>query len=174
MEPLRGGALVKGLPADARQLLTDAVPGRSEAEWAFRWLWSQPGVSVVLSGMTHMDHVVENLELADKCPDAPWTEEDDVAILHVNQVIKKLQRVNCTSCGYCLPCPEGVNIPRNFELCNDHYMLNDPSAKSRYQNLLSDREKATNCVQCGICLEKCPQQIAIPDELEVVTELFKA
>lgn len=174
MEPLRGGALVKGLPEGARQLFSAAVPGRSDVEWALHWLWSQPGISVVLSGMTHMDHVVENLELADRCTGAPWTEKDEKTIHLVNQVIRKLQRVPCTSCGYCLPCPEGVNIPRNFELCNDHYMLNDPSAKARYQNLLSDQEKATGCVQCGICVEKCPQQIAIPDELEVVGDLFKA
>ncbi|MCK4990011.1 MAG: aldo/keto reductase, partial [Bacteroidales bacterium] len=123
MEPLRGGALVDGLPEDARKILQDAVPGRSEVDWAFRWLWKQADVSVVLSGMSTLEQVLENLELGHSFSDGLWTLEEGKAIDQVNQVIKKLQRVNCTDCGYCMPCPEGVNIPRNFSLCNDHHML---------------------------------------------------
>jgi predicted aldo/keto reductase-like oxidoreductase len=172
MEPLRGGALVTGLPEDARKILNGAAPGRSEVEWALGWLWNQPEVSVVLSGMSHMDHVKENLELAGNSLNTLWTAEDDQAVRHAQKVIMKLQRVNCTYCGYCMPCPEGVNIPRNFSLCNDHHMLHDPSARIRYHGLLTEPERASSCIQCGVCLEKCPQQIPIPDELEHVSVLF--
>ncbi len=172
MEPLRGGALVNGLPDEARKILSAAAHGRSEVDWAFRWLWNQADVSVVLSGMSHLDHVKENLLLADQASDAEWTSGDSEAIEQANRVIGKLQRVDCTACGYCLPCPEGVNIPRNFQLCNDHHMLKDPSAKARYHGLLTETERASNCVQCGQCLEHCPQQIHIPTEMQHVAELF--
>jgi len=172
MEPLRGGALVKGLPAEAKDVLSAAAAGRSEVNWALSWLWNQPAVSVVLSGMSDMQHVNENLDLANGFSYEQWTQKDVEAIAQTTQIIKKLQKVPCTSCGYCLPCPEGVNIPRNFSLCNDHHMLNDPSAKGRYYGLLGEAERASNCVSCGVCLEKCPQQIAIPDEMEHIAELF--
>ncbi|MCP4452671.1 MAG: aldo/keto reductase, partial [Planctomycetes bacterium] len=163
MEPLRGGSLVNGLPADARALLKEKAPERSNVEWAFRWVWNQPDVSVVLSGMSTMDQVTENLELTSRVSDAPWTERDRMTIEQVTGVIKELQRVPCTACNYCMPCPEGVNIPRNFSLCNDHHMLADPSAKGRYMGLLSEAEKASNCVRCGQCEPQCPQQISIMD-----------
>jgi predicted aldo/keto reductase-like oxidoreductase len=172
MEPLRGGSLINGLPEEARTILHEAVPGRSEVEWALRWLWSQPEVSVVLSGMSHLDHVKQNMELADRVSEEAWSSEDDEAIKKANEITTAKQRVNCTSCSYCMPCPEGVNIPRNFALCNDHHMFNDPAAKSRYNGLLSEEERASNCIKCGQCLDHCPQQIHIPTEMEYVAELF--
>jgi predicted aldo/keto reductase-like oxidoreductase len=174
MEPLRGGALVNGLPEESRTILKEAEPGRSEVEWAFRWLWKQSGVTVALSGMSHLDQVKENLALANAVSTAGWTHKDARAIEKAREIIFKLQRVNCTSCGYCLPCPEGVNIPRNFSLCNDHHMLHDPAAKNRYFGLLSEAERASNCVQCGICEEQCPQHIAIQAELGHVVDLFES
>jgi len=172
MEPLRGGSLVTGLPAEANSILLEKAPERSNVEWAFRWLWDQPEVSVVLSGMSSMEQVTENIELANDVSQAPWDQGGQVAIEQVTKVIKKLQRVPCTTCNYCMPCPEGVNIPRNFSLCNDHHMLNDPSASGRYIGLLSESERASNCVQCGKCEPQCPQQIPIMKELEHVAELF--
>jgi predicted aldo/keto reductase-like oxidoreductase len=181
MEPLRGGALVNGLPQEAREILREVRPQRSEVAWALKWLWKQPEVTVVLSGRSHLDHLKENLELSEGAAgikgatgasEAAWTLQESEAISKVNQVIRKLQKVNCTACSYCLPCPHGVNIPRNFALVNDHHMLNDPAAKARYYSLLGEKERASACVECGECLEKCPQQIAIPDELQDVAELF--
>jgi predicted aldo/keto reductase-like oxidoreductase len=174
MEPLRGGALVNGLPEESRKILKQTEPLRSEVEWAFRWLWQQSGVHVVLSGMSHLDHVEENLALADVVSSAGWTHKDARAIEEAREIILKLQRVNCTQCGYCLPCPEGVNIPRNFALCNDHHMLHDPAAKNRYFGLLSEAERASNCVQCGICEDQCPQHIPIRAELGHVVDLFES
>lgn len=173
MEPLRGGSLVNRLPPEVKKVFEESGTKRSEVEWALRWVWEHPGVSVVLSGMTEPDQVRENIELAEKVSDAPWTEKDNQVINEAKRILHNLQRVSCTSCGYCLPCPEGVNIPRNFSLYNDHLMFNDPQAKMRYKMFLNDREKASSCIQCGLCLEKCPQQIPIPDELENVVNLFK-
>lgn len=173
MEPLRGGALVQGLPGEAREVLHLTDPGRSEVDWALRWLWKHPEISVVLSGMTHMDHVLENLELANRVADLSWTGEEDRAIQQVIRIINNLQKVNCTSCGYCMPCPEGVDIPRNFMLINDHFMLNDRGAKVRYFRLLAETQRASSCTGCGVCLEKCPQQISIPEEMEQIMEIFK-
>ena len=116
----------------------------------------------------------ENLELAINQSRNPWTTEDKLAVEKATRVMKDLQKVPCTTCGYCLPCPEGVNIPRNFSLYNEHHMLNDPAARSRYHGLLTEVERASNCVQCGICLEKCPQQIQIPSQMEHVSALFDA
>jgi len=174
MEPLRGGTLVNGIPADAREVMQQAAPRRTPAGWALDWLWEQPEVTVVLSGMSHLDHVRENLKLANDFTEGMWTEKDEVALQRSVWMIRELQRVNCTACSYCMPCPEGVNISRNFSLCNDHHMLNDPAARLRYQRLLSDTAKASNCIQCGQCEPLCPQGIQIMDELEYVAELFKA
>jgi hypothetical protein len=173
MEPLRGGALADGLPQEAIREFRQVSPQRSAVEWAFRWLWRQPEISTVLSGMTTMDQLVENLKLADTVPGQNWTEADRLAIDRVNKILKDRQRVACTSCGYCMPCPQGVDIPRNFMLCNDHYMLNDRGASIRYFRLLQASQRASACIQCGECLDKCPQQILIPDELEHVVELFE-
>jgi uncharacterized protein len=153
--------------------MQQGAPGRSEVGWALNWLWKQPEVTVVLSGMSHMDQLKENLRLARLSGKERWSQNDEDALQNAVGIIRSLQRVNCTACSYCMPCPEGVNIPRNFSLCNDHHMLNDPAARLRYQRLLSDEAKASNCVQCGQCEPLCPQGIQIMDELEYVAELFK-
>jgi predicted aldo/keto reductase-like oxidoreductase len=173
MEPLRGGSLAGRLPSEAMQILDETVSGRSAVDWALRWVWKHPEVSVVLSGMSHLDHVKENLALAEDVSNVSWTDKESKAINEATRIIKDLQRVSCTACGYCSPCPQGVNIPRNFQLCNDHHVFHDPSAKMRYQMLLSEAEKASNCIQCCQCEEHCPQQIPIPEELEHVVELFE-
>jgi len=172
MEPLRGGTLVNGLPPSAREILERAAPGRTAVGWALQWLWKRPEVTVVLSGMSHMDHLMENLQLANT-PSDQWSARDEEALRTAVKVIRNLQQVDCTACGYCLPCPEGVNIPRNFALLNDYYMLQDPAAKLRYQRLLSETARASNCIQCGECEPKCPQGIPIPDELERVDEILR-
>ncbi|MDF1574090.1 MAG: aldo/keto reductase [Bacteroidales bacterium] len=172
MEPLRGGTLVSGLPIAARKEFEKAAPGRSPVEWALHWLWKQPEVSVVLSGMSHLDQLKENLQLSDEFTQKEWTSRDDEALQRAVGLIRGLKRVDCTACSYCMPCPEGVNIPRNFALYNDFHMLHDPAARLRYTRLLSDTAKASNCIQCGLCEPQCPQGIPIRAELEHVAELF--
>ncbi len=172
MEPLRGGTLVNGLPPAARKVLEQADPEKSAVAWAFEWLWKHPEVTVVLSGMSHLDHVKENLQLAAELSQKEWEKEDEEAIQSAVRIIRAQQMVDCTACNYCMPCPEGVNIPRNFALYNDHHMLQDPAAKLRYQRLLSDIAKASNCIQCGLCEPQCPQNIPIRAELKHVDELL--
>jgi len=165
MEPLRGGTLVNGLPPEARKTFEAADPERTVVDWALHWLWKNPRVSLVLSGMSHPDHVEENIRLADSLPRKEWTDQDEKTVRLVSSIIRGKQRVDCTACDYCMPCPEGVMIPRNFALYNDFHMLNDPAAKLRYQRLLSDESKASNCIQCGQCEPLCPQGIPIMAEL---------
>lgn len=172
MEPLRGGSLINNLPEEARQAMNRAVPGRSEAEWAFRWLWHQPGISVVISGMSDLKHVVENLDLAGDVSDAAWNAIDQTAIEKVRDSIGSLQKVDCTYCGYCLPCPEGVNIPLNLALYNAHHIFGDKNARMRYWNVMNENERASACTECGDCEEKCPQQIRIRSELKQTADLF--
>jgi predicted aldo/keto reductase-like oxidoreductase len=114
--------------------------------------------------------VRENLDLAVRLPQKEWTDQDEKTIQLVSSLIRGKKRVDCTSCNYCMPCPEGVNIPRNFSLYNDYHMLNDPAAKLRYQRLLSDTSKASNCIECGQCEPLCPQGIPIMAELAHVEE----
>ena len=172
MEPLRGGTLVNGLPPEARKVLEQADPEKSTVGWAFEWLWKHPEVRVILSGMSHLDHVKENLQLAENLKQKEWKKEDQEAIQSAVRIIRAQQMVDCTACNYCMPCPEGVNIPRNFALYNDHHMLKDPAAKLRYQRLLSDEAKASNCIECGLCEPQCPQNIPIRAELKHVDELL--
>jgi predicted aldo/keto reductase-like oxidoreductase len=101
-------------------------------------VWKHPEVIIVLSGMSHLDHVKENLALSENVSNAPWTEKESEAIKKATRIINELQRVNCTACGYCLPCPQGVNVPRNFQLFSDHHVFHDPSAMMRYQGLLGE------------------------------------
>jgi len=173
MEPLRGGLLVKDLPAETRKIFKKAASQRSAVEWALRWLWDQQGVSTIISGMSHLDQMKENLDLAENVSEARWTEKDEDAVRKAKGIINDLQRVNCTTCGYCMPCPEGVDIPFNLALSNDHHIFNDQGAGFRYKLVLGETERASNCVQCGECLDKCPQNIPIPDELEHVADLFE-
>lgn len=172
MEPLRGGTLVNGLPPAARELMKQAAPERTEAGWALNWLWKQAGLTMVLSGMSHLDHVKENLRLAGESGQQPWTDQDESVLKKVLGIIRGRKMVDCTACSYCMPCPEGVNIPQNFALFNDYHMLQDPGAKLRYQRLLSETAKASNCIQCGLCEPQCPQNIPIRAELEHVDELL--
>jgi predicted aldo/keto reductase-like oxidoreductase len=170
MEPLRGGTLVKGLPREARKALREADPDRTEVDWALHWVWKHPLVTMVLSGMSHLDHVKENLRLAESLPQKEWTAGDERTIKLVSSMIRGKKRVDCTDCSYCMPCPEGVNIPRNFAFYNDHHMLNDPAAKLRYQRIMSETAKASNCIRCGQCEPLCPQGIQIMDQLALVDD----
>jgi hypothetical protein len=124
--------------------------------------------------MSAMDQVTQNIELAERISRPTWSTPEDEAVEQVKKVLHQLQRVNCTSCGYCMPCPHGVDIPRNFMLSNDHHMLNDRGARVRYFRLLGEAERASGCIQCGECLDKCPQHIPIPDELEHLATLFES
>ncbi|MFY1112163.1 MAG: aldo/keto reductase [Methanosarcinaceae archaeon] len=174
MEPLRGGNLASKVPEEAKKVWDRARIKRSPAEWAFRYLWNYPEISVVLSGMSEMGHLEENLRIADEGLPNSLSPEEKSLIAEVKEIYKARIKVNCTGCKYCIPCPQGVNIPRNLGYLNDVYMLDDvKNARFQYGVLLAPEEKAGNCVECGECEEVCPQGISIREMLKEVRDSFE-
>ncbi|WFD09387.1 aldo/keto reductase [Tepidibacter hydrothermalis] len=174
MEPLRGGSLARNIPDDIKAVWDKADVKRSPAEWGLRFLWDQPEVSVVLSGMNDMNHIDENIKTASDTCENSLTEKEKELIDEVKNIYLNRMVVNCTDCKYCMPCPAGVNIPRNFEILNGSSMYNDVEHfKWMYNNFVGRKEKAFNCVECGKCEEACPQHIHIIDNLKKVTDLFE-
>lgn len=171
MEPLRGGRLVNNLPPKAEKLFERATPRRSPAEWGLRWLWDQPEVSVVLSGMNSMDMVRENIRIAGAVRAGELTPEDRKLYRRVRKAINEKIKVACTGCGYCQPCPYGVDIPGAFRCYNVSYTDNWFTAMREYFMCTTLRAKPTNaslCRKCGRCEKHCPQSIPIRKELERV------
>lgn len=174
MEPLRGGNLASKVPEEAKKVWDIAEVKRTPAEWAFRYLWDYPEVSVVLSGMSEMEHLKENLRIAEQGQPNSLSAEEKSLISEVSEIYRSRIKVNCTNCKYCMPCPSGVNIPRNLSYLNDVFMLNDvENAKFQYGVLLLPEEKAGNCIECGECEEVCPQNIKIRKMLKEVREKFE-
>lgn len=172
MEPLLGGKLARHIPAlDPvwEMIATDRTP----ADWALQWLWNQPEVSVILSGMSTMPQVEENLASAAASGVGSMTVEELELIASAREKIRQLSPIPCTKCEYCLPCPNGVNIPRNFEVYNEGAMYNDhDNARNTYKRWISDDAKAAQCIQCQECESKCPQKIVISEWMPVVEEVL--
>lgn len=159
-------------PESVKKLWNSSKIKRSPADWALQWLWNQPEVSVVLSGMSSMQHVVENLESAEKSGDIPFTDKDLELIDKVRDQYRQLSPIPCTNCGYCMPCPNGVNIPHAFRQYNDAIMYDDPrTARFRYRQE-SKNAWADNCIECNECEEKCPQEITISEWLKKVHDFL--
>lgn len=172
MEPLLGGQLVNP-PRPIQDLWDGAAKKRTPADWALQWLWNQPEVSVVLSGMSAMEHVKENVASAEVSGIDALTGEETALIGQVRRRFKELGPIPCTKCGYCLPCPNGVNIPRNFEFYNDGVMYDKPDyARMTYTIWVSEDERASQCVQCRECEEKCPQGIPISELMPQVHKVL--
>ena len=169
MEPLRGGKLVELLPKEAKALFAKAVPGRTPAEWAFRWLWNQTGVTVVLSGMNSLEMVRENIKAASEAQIGELTEADMELFQKVRQEINKKVKVGCTSCGYCMPCPQGIDIPGTFRCYNEMYTDGAKVGRKEYLMTTAFRKNqnpASRCIRCGKCERHCPQKIRIRKELK--------
>ena len=178
MEPLRGGNIGLAQPPPAIASIWDESPvRRTPAEWALRWLWDQPEVTVVLSGMNDEAHIAENLATAEAARAHALTPAERALVDRAAQAYLRLMKVGCTGCGYCMPCPAHVAIPLCFEEYNRMHMFEDfEGGKFRYAFRLSGdlvdgvTSYASQCVSCGACLKKCPQHIPIPDILRQVTE----
>lgn len=168
MEPLRGGKLIN-VPEDVKDIFEQAEVKRTPAEWAFRWILNYPEVSVVLSGMNEIEQLSENIKIASEAEANSLTEKELELIEKAKGVFKEKIKVNCTACEYCMPCPVGVNIPRNFSCYNDYYMF----GKSDMYNWLKPQQRASNCIECGKCEKHCPQGISIRKELKNVKEMFE-
>ena len=164
MEPLRGGKLVSHLPDKAKKVMAEHPVGHTPAQWAFRWLWDQPEVTVVLSGMNSMQMVRENVESASVAEVGELTAQDHAMLSQVVEAINANMKVGCTGCGYCMPCPKGVDIPGIFSLYNRWYSENKTAAKWDYikcTTLRKESSAASNCIGCGKCEKHCPQKIEI-------------
>lgn len=175
MEPLRGGSLTRNLPKEVLQEFSSYKEQRTPAEWALRWLWNNPAVSVVLSGMSSLEQVEQNLVVASAAKANSFSEDELTIVDNVQRIYRKKLKVNCTSCGYCLPCPVGVNIPQNFQMYNSYFLFDETaqaSVRFQYGMFVPEAARADKCVQCGKCETHCPQQIKIREELSNVQELF--
>ena len=174
MEPLRGGGLTQKPPEQVARLWDSAAHKRSLAEWGLLWVWNQPEVSVALSGMTTMDQVIENVEIAGRSGIDILSRDEMALYERVTDAYRGVRPIPCTNCGYCMPCPHGVNIPLIFQLYNDAVIWNNfRVGRMRYQSpMLKEEERADRCVKDEECLDKCPQGINIPECLEKIhTEL---
>ena len=165
MEPLRGGELAN-LPERAAEVFKSVKQDRSLIEWGFDFLWDMPEVSVVLSGMSTMEQVIENVEIAKKAHIGMLTKEEKEAYAKERALILKLRPIACTGCGYCLPCTVGMNIPGVFDIYNKGYMFQDiEKAKKLYASL---KINASACIEDGQCEEKCPQHLPIRELMKKV------
>jgi len=172
MEPILGGRLVNP-PQPIQDLWKTATRKRPPADWALQWLWNQPEVAVVLSGMSAMQQVEENVASAGTSEIGILTEEELALVAQVREKYRELCPIPCTKCGYCMPCPNGVNIPRNFEIYNEGVMYDKPDhARQAYNPWLPEDERASACIQCRECEEKCPQSILISELMPLVHEVL--
>ncbi len=163
MEPLFGGRLARP-PRAVRELFDAFEPNRTPAEWALRWVWDRPEVAVVLSGMGRMSEVEANLRAAEGAAAGSMGPAEHELIARVRRAYLATTPIPCTQCGYCLPCPNGVAIPRVFELYNNGRIHEDPAtSRLLYARFVAEGERASACVQCGECEPKCPQEIRISE-----------
>lgn len=174
MEPLRGGRLIDP-PQPVQNIWDQAEVQRSAAEWSLQWLWNQPEVSLVLSGMSNIQQVKENVESSSRSGIGGLSKAELDLVEKVKVTYEGFQLIPCTNCGYCMPCPEGVDIPRILKIYNDGIMYDKvEDAKSDYILWVPAENKGELCVECGECLEKCPQDIPIPDWMEKIHQEYTA
>ena len=168
MEPLRGGKLVD-LPEKAKKLLEESGRGFTPAELGLRWLWDQPEVTCVLSGMNSAEMVEENLRIASEAEAGSFTEEDFALIEEIKAIIREKEKVGCTGCRYCMPCPKGVDIPGNFHYYNLMYLDKKTTGRFEFARNVAMREEpgyASLCIGCGKCEQHCPQHLPIRELLK--------
>ena len=173
MEPLLGGCLVNP-PEPIREIFQNSpYPERSPVDWALQWLWNHPEIATVLSGMGAMSQVEENLACAGRSGIGALSDEEMETISDAAYAFRQLTPVPCTKCGYCMPCPNGVDIPRNLDMYNNvHIFKGNQDSLNRiiYINFMAKEARADKCTVCNECLPKCPQHIKIPELLPKVHE----
>jgi len=182
MEPLRGGKLVQFLPKEAEEIFRQHSVQHTPVQWAFRWLWNQPEVTCVLSGMNDLAMVQDNIGTASTAHAGDLEESDEAMLKRVVEAINAKMKVGCTGCRYCMPCPQNVDIPGTFSAYNRRYSEGKKSALIEYvmcTALRNTSAAASNCIACGKCEAHCPQHIPIRQELKnaskvLETPLYKA
>lgn len=189
MEPVKGGTLAKP-PKEALNIMEKSPVKRKPVDWALQFLWNKPEVAVVLSGMSNFQQVEENCDSAEKSGIGTLSPEEVNIVNALAEYFTSNTAVPCTGCGYCMDCPNGVNIPENFSIVNNIALSHGNSLgsivqrirfRSKYRKMVKDKTslkgkpngKASMCINCGVCIEKCPQQIQIPDELAKVVQVME-
>lgn len=169
MEPLRGGRLVNNLPEDAKKIFAEYKESYTPAQWAFRWLYNQPEVTCVLSGMNTLEMVADNINTASTTEVGSLGPAEEEMLQNVVKAIHSRLKVGCTGCGYCMPCPKGVDIPGTFSAYNRRYYDSKHSGFFDYMMCTALRKNSTaasNCIGCGKCETHCPQHIDIREQLK--------
>lgn len=174
MEPLKGGVIANYTPPKVNRLWGEAPVYRTPAEWSFRYLWNNPDITTVLSGMNSMKHLVENIFTATDGEPYSLTGKELKLIDEVKEAYREKIEVECSACEYCMPCPNGVNIPQCFSYLNQAAMLNDSThIRTQYHFMLKDEEKADNCLGCGVCEELCTQKLLVREKMKQVKQKFR-
>jgi predicted aldo/keto reductase-like oxidoreductase len=175
MEPLLGGKLADGLPAKAARCFKEANGDLSAAAWGLRWLWNQPEVTVILSGMNSAEQLDDNVKTAEDAAPGMLSARETAAFPPAIAALREAYKIPCTGCNYCMPCPKGVNIPGCFAAYNASYAMGFVTGMQQYITCTSANRPegysgGRDCVKCGRCEKECPQRIAITDSLAAVTE----
>ena len=174
MEPLRGGKLVKDLPKEAEDIFAAHPVQHTPAQWAFRWLWNQPEVGVVLSGMNSDEMVADNIKTACETEIGEITADDEAMLKNVVKAINAKMKVACTGCNYCIPCPRGINISAVFSAYNRRYSKNKFAGFKEYVKCTTGKNSpASACIGCGKCETHCPQSIEIRAQLKEAEKEFE-
>lgn len=181
MEPLKGGILAGKMPKDAEEIFKKANPNKSNAQWAMEWVLNNKNITCVLSGMNSIEQLKDNLDIASKTTPLSMSFEDMETVELVKRVMRNSLKINCSTCGYCMPCPQGVNIPTCMRIYNEKYLFDhkgfiNQSLIDYFQyagGIMGNEGNAGKCNGCGQCLRKCPQSLDIIGELEKVKKEFE-
>ena len=168
MEPLLGGLLVNDLPPAAMSLLKQSNPNITAASWALRWIWNHNEPTMLLSGMSDLSQLDENLALAEKSEPECMTEDELKVIEKVAEIFQESYKIPCTGCNYCLPCPKGINIPDSFLAYNASYTISRFARIMQYATTtggFNTTFSLYDCTKCGHCEKHCPQNIAIVERI---------
>ena len=183
MEPLKGGILAGELPEKVQNLFDSVDSNRSAVDWALSWVLNQKEITCVLSGMGSLDQIKENMAIAGRVEIDSLSEEERDVLKQAQDIFDSMMKINCTGCGYCLPCPKGVNIPDCFKIYNEKYLFNKKgigpisNAMMNYYMVVggvaNKQASAGLCNHCGRCKKLCPQSLDIPNELDTVKSEFE-
>lgn len=171
MEPLRGGTLAE-LPPKLQNTLNRGERKKTAVDWALQWLWNQEEVPLVLSGMSTKRQVEENIESAKEAEPHSLSREELENIDSVTRLYKELAPTNCTGCNYCIPCPENISIHHMMALYNEAHIYKNTQEKKKSYQSFPEKMRSSNCTGCNTCVDKCPQNLPIPELMKKITQYF--